>query len=150
MLKSQLLAMARPSDFSEELADRICERLSNGESLRKICRADEMPHRSTVLRWVDVHPSFATKCARARELQGDYAHDEMMDIEDDVLAGKVAPDVARVVISSKQWRASKLAPKKYGDKHETVLSGPNGGPIETLAVDPVEAAKAYQRLIKGE
>ncbi len=48
--------------------------------------------------------------------QGDYEHDKMAEIEAKVLTGEIPPDVARVVIWSKQWRASKLAPKKYGDK----------------------------------
>ena len=62
------------------------------------------------------NPDFAAKCAHAREVQADLLLDEMAQIETDVLAGVVPPDAARVVISSKQWRAAKLAPKKYGDK----------------------------------
>ena len=60
---------------------------------------------------------FAAKCARVREgPQADYVFDEMAKIEADVISGALAPDAARVVLSSKQWRAAKLAPKKYGDK----------------------------------
>jgi hypothetical protein len=31
-----------------------------------------------------------------------------------------------------QWRASKLAPKKYGDKVQQEVSGPDGGPVQAL------------------
>ena len=108
--------MSRPSLFSDELAEEICNRLANGESLVKICELDGMPHRSTVVRWLESKPEFAARCDRARREQGDFLFDEMARIEADVEAGRLPPDVARVVISSKQWRASKLAPKKYGDK----------------------------------
>jgi hypothetical protein len=108
--------MSLPSSFSEKLADKICEFLSEGQSLVKICQREDMPHRATVLRWMSTNSDFATKVACAREAQGDFVHDEMADIEAKTLAGEIPADVARVVISSKQWRAAKLAPKKYGDK----------------------------------
>lgn len=44
--------MGRPSTFTDEIFDTICERLENGEVLKAICKDDEMPDRSTVLRWI--------------------------------------------------------------------------------------------------
>lgn len=107
----------RPSLYSDELANRICEALGNGKSLREICEYDGMPDRSTVLRWMGSNEEFATKCARMREgPQAEHVFDSIVEDEKDVRSGAIPPDVARVLISSKQWRASKLAPKKYGDK----------------------------------
>ena len=112
--------MPRHSDYSEEIADKICERLANGDSLVKICQSDEMPHRSTVNRWMAERADFATRCARTREgPQADYVFDDLSRIEDAVESGGLDPNAARVLISSKQWRAAKLAPKKYGDKLQT-------------------------------
>jgi hypothetical protein len=113
----------RPSGYSEEIADAICDRLSEGESLRSICRDVEMPSRASVLRWQDERPEFETKCARARLAQADWLQDDMADIEGDVLRGALDPQAARVVLSSKQWRASKLAPKKYGDRQQVDHTG---------------------------
>ena len=110
--------MSRPSLYCHELAETICDRLADGESLVQICKGGDMPHRSTVLRWMASKPDFAAMYYRARQEQADYLFDEMARIEDDVEAGILSPDVARVVLSSKQWRA-KLAPKKYGN-HTTV------------------------------
>jgi hypothetical protein len=43
-----------------------------------------------------------------------------------------------MVNTAAKWLASKLAPKKYGDKVTVELSGPDGGPIrETLVVEYV-------------
>ena len=36
-------AMARPSDYSPEVVALICARMAEGESLRSVCRSDEMP-----------------------------------------------------------------------------------------------------------
>lgn len=116
--------MGRPSSYSEAIADAICERLANGESLKAICAEDGMPGRETVRQWQAANEAFGAKCARAREAQADSEHDKMAEIEDRVLSGDLDPVAARVVLASKQWRASKLAPKKYGDKLEL------GGAIE--------------------
>lgn len=113
--------MGRPSDFTEELAEHICNQLMDGLSLRKICDADGMPHRSTVIRWMEARADFATKCARARELQADLMDDMILDE-----AEKATPEtahVAKVRISAYQWRAAKLQPKKYGEKVQQEHSG---------------------------
>ncbi len=142
--------MTKNWEPSEELYDSICLRISEGQSLRAICLDEDMPSRSTVLRWLEQDQSFNAKCARARLEQADWLLDDMADIENRTLDGTYEPNVAKVVLSSKQWRAAKLAPKKYGDKTTIESTGPDGGPIQSVGIttsDPVEAAKVYQRLI---
>lgn len=75
---------------------------------------DGMPHRSTVIRWMADDERFATKCARAREAQADLMDDKILDVAEASTSETAASD--RVKIAAYQWRASKLAPKKYGDK----------------------------------
>ena len=58
--------MARPSTFSQEIADRILDRISEGEMLIKICQEEEMPPRKTVYTWMTASPSFKEAYARAR------------------------------------------------------------------------------------
>lgn len=111
----------RPSSYSDELAATICERLMDGESLRRICLDETMPNRSTVIRWMEASPDFATKCARARELQADLMDDMILD-EAEACTPENA-QAARVRIAAYQWRAAKLAPKKYGDKLDLNHSG---------------------------
>ncbi len=113
--------MGRPSIYSDELAQSILDRLAEGESLRMICDADEMPNRSTVARWLDGDEIFATKYARVREVQGDFMDDLILET-----ANKCTPETApadRVKIDAYKWRASKLAPKRYGDKQQVEHSG---------------------------
>jgi len=74
--------MPRPLEFNEAVADAICERLADGESLRSICRDDEMPAKSTVFKWLGLIPAFADQYARARETQADSLADDIVDIAD--------------------------------------------------------------------
>jgi hypothetical protein len=110
--------MSRPSTYSEPIATAILAAMMEGKSLRQVCDGKNMPNRATVYRWMEADADFAAKCAHARLVQADVLADEMADIEDRTLAGDVDAAVARVVLSSKQWRASKMSPKKYGDRLE--------------------------------
>jgi hypothetical protein len=120
--------MGRPSDYSVELADSICDKLSDGCSLRSICLAEDMPSKTTVFKWLRTHKEFADQYARAKEESADAMADEMLDIADDG-DGDMTEDAqgnmkvnnenvqrARLRIDTRKWIASKLKPKKYGEK----------------------------------
>jgi len=115
--------VGRPSLYTPELADLICERVAEGESLRKICADDDMPHRSNVERWLSQDPDFAAKYAHARERQGDLMDEEQMEICRQIKTKEIAAAEARVLVGVLQWRASKLAPKRYGEKIDVSHSG---------------------------
>ena len=108
----------RPSSYNEAVADEICQRIAEGEGLRAICRDERMPGRRTVLDWLDDDRkgAFRTKYARAREAQADFWDEEMHN--EAQAAGPDTVHVARLRIDTMKWRASKLAPKKYGDRIE--------------------------------
>lgn len=125
--------MSRPSDYSPELALSICERLVIGESLRAICREESMPGLSTVFRWLEQDQGFREQYARARDIQADTFADEITEIADDgsndwmerknAEGENIGWQVngehiqrSRVRIDTRKWIASKLKPKKYGDK----------------------------------
>ena len=136
----------RPSTFSQEVADQICERLADGESLRSICQDDNMPGRRTVLDWLDddANAHFRAKYARAREAQADLLAEEIVQIADTPQIGTKSISKAsgieisegdmiehrRLQVLARQWYAAKLAPKKYGDKITQELTGANGGAIQ--------------------
>jgi hypothetical protein len=132
--------MARPSSFSETIADAICERLALGESLRSICDDAEMPGLSTVFRWLAANPEFRDQYTRAREAQADTIFDEILDIADDgrndwMLRAGAEEDCpawvqngeamrrSQLRIDARKWMAGKLRPKVYGDKQSLELSG---------------------------
>ena len=62
------------------------------------------------------------RIAHAREVQGDFVFDDIGEIERKLLACEITSDVARTLIWSKQWRAAKLAQKRYGDRAEVYVN----------------------------
>ena len=104
----------RPSGYSDKIANTICERMSNGESVRKICSSPDMPAMSTVFKWLNEKEGFSEQYARAREAQADKYADELVDIADE--GSNEDAQILRLRMDARKWAASKLAPKKYGDK----------------------------------
>jgi hypothetical protein len=127
--------VGRPSKYTEELADLICERMINGEHIVQICQDEEMPSRPTVYKWMAEKPEFHTRIARAREGLADHVAWQILD-----MASKSTSETAnadRVKLAAWQWHAARLSPKKYSEKVITELSGPDGAPVqvETKTID---------------
>lgn len=121
----------RPSIYSDELADRICDLLMSGESLRGICRRDDFPAVETVVKWLakaDVPPfdDFYRKYVRAREVQAELFADDLTEIADDE-----ASDVnrAKLRVDTRKWVVSKML-RRYGDRQ--TLQGVDGGAIQIV------------------
>lgn len=113
--------MGRASLYTEELADSICEKLADGESLNAICEADGMPSESTVRRWdLEDREGFSAKYARAREIGYEREADDILKIADEKPQDQVEATWQKTRIDARKWVLSKKLPKKYGDvqKHE--------------------------------
>jgi hypothetical protein len=124
----------RPSLYTAELAAFICERISFGESVRKICDDPDMPAASSIFKWLIEHKEFSEQYARAREAQMDAMVEEIIHIADDTSNDTIETEKgsyannewinrSRVRIDTRKWLMSKLAPKKYGDKLDIEHSG---------------------------
>jgi hypothetical protein len=113
--------VGRPSLYSDRLAENICARIADGESLRTICVDEGYPDRGTVLRWLEQHADFASIYARAREAQADAMDEEILEAARACTAESAAAD--RVKIAAFQWRAERLKPKAYGSKVGLEASG---------------------------
>lgn len=141
------MTAGRPSTFSNDLADAICERLANGESLRSVCRDEHTPNMSTVFKWMREHPEFSNQYAKAKAESADALVEDMLDIADDgsndwmEKHGKDGENLgwqlngehvqrSKLRVDVRKWAASKLKPKKYGEKLE--LAGSIGIHEQTI------------------
>jgi hypothetical protein len=128
--------------------DHILAEMAQGHSLNAICDEQkdfDYPSESTVRSWVlnDTPAGFAARYARARELQYDAWADQIVKHADRPLIGvrrKTTADGveetegdnverAKLMVDSRKWLLSKLAPKKYGEHSTQEITGANGGPL---------------------
>jgi hypothetical protein len=108
--------MGRPSIYTQAIADEICERIANDESLASICRDEAMPAVTTVYRWKSEDAQFREEYARARTDQGHTVADTIGDIRKQILSGEVEPDVGKAAADLAKWEASRRASRDFGDK----------------------------------
>lgn len=150
----------RPSTYSEEMANTICERLADGESLLAILEnGDGMPAYRTVMQWLEAHEDFAQNYARSRAVHADREFERIQQIADDGSNDWIESNDpnnpgyrlngeniarSRLRVDTLKWRLGRMAPKKYGDRTAVEMTGADGGPIvtrdETQGLGAVKAA----------
>jgi len=120
--------VSQATSFNQDAADKICERIALGESVRKISKDKGMPCESTIYKWLRDVDGFSQQYARAREDQAEFYLDEIIAISDDVTLDTVvdgegnertnneAIQRSRLKVDTRKWVMGKLKPKKYGDK----------------------------------
>lgn len=146
--------MVRPTDYSPEMVDAICDQMVNGKGLLKICSDPEMPSRTTIYRWLATNPEFRKRFAEAREALMDYYAEQILNIAFDesgdviidqgkdgktsAVANHAKVQRDRLKVDSLKWTASRLFPKRYGDKMEllgqNVQEGESVNKIELVGV----------------
>lgn len=146
-----IMPRGRPSEYNDVIADAICDQLIIGRSLLQITADPDFPGESTVYQWLNKFPNFAEKYARARELQADHYSAEIITLADTPVEARkvtIKPDGSeeivigdavertRLQIDARKWYASKLAPKKYGDRVHQEHTGADNGPIQVISSIP--------------
>ena len=117
----------RPVEYTEDIADEICWRITHGEPLVRICADEHLPHVATIYRWLIRFPIFCDMYTRAREEQADTNADEILAIADEMPPeytdekGRTTIDHSYLAwqkqrIEARKWTAAKLKPRKYGDR----------------------------------
>ena len=129
----------RPSEYNQEIADRICAELAQGYSLRTVCTPDDMPSVKTIFNWFRTYPEFLQQYTRAKEESADAMADEVLDIADNaendwmVVNRKDGSEAwqlngehvqrSRLRIETRKWLMAKMKPKKYGEKLDVESGG---------------------------
>lgn len=104
--------------------EAVCERIGNCESLQSIADSVEVS-KGTLITWLAAYPD---QYARAREAQADKHAEDILAIADDGRNDTYKDDKGNTVVDhdvvarsrlrvdARKWLASKMAPKKYGEK----------------------------------
>lgn len=120
---------------------------------------------ATLFKWLREHDSFSEQYAKAKLESADALVEDMLDIADNqceiplykdglpvldenddqvMVRDSVAVNHARLRVDTRKWAASKLKPKKYGDKVFNEHSGSIGNYSE-MTKEELDA-KVQQRL----
>jgi hypothetical protein len=144
----------RPSTYDPAVATKICEQLSEGISLREICRQEGMPPWQTVYSWMERDASLVEAIARAREIGYDALAEECLKIADDgtndYVEGERGPQLnnehiqrSKLRIETRLKLLAKWNPKKYGERVQ--VAGDAENPLKVEA--EVQADKLLQAIL---
>lgn len=130
----------RPSKYTDKLADKICQMIAEGQSVRSICKKKDMISMQTFFRWLRENEKFREQYAHACE-ERSYRHaEEIIEIADDATndymeehdeSGNLTGyklngeniQRSRLRVDTRKWLMSKLNPKVYGDKLDMTTNG---------------------------
>ena len=146
----------RPSKYTPELAAEICERLSNGEPLRQICRSDDrFPVWQKIYEWMERDAALSGAIARAREVGQDAIAEEIYALVEKEPERILSEGGGRVDAGYVQWvrvqadiklkLLAKWNPKRYGDWVQ--LSGDKENPLQIDAT--VQAKTMFDSLLQN-
>jgi hypothetical protein len=128
------------STINQAVQDRIIEGISNGETLRAICRERGMPVYSNVYWWMrqERGKEFFARFTKAREAGFDAIADQCMEIADEGDGDRNSDSTVNNEVVSRSklrvWTRLQLLARwsnRYSERYQHELSGANGGPIET-------------------
>ena len=130
----------RPSKYSPDIAQHICEQLREGVPLREICRGEGMPAWRTVYDWMGRDDALSAAIARARDIGYDAIAEECLAIADTPHMGQkqVMGEDGNVItiedmlghrklqVETRLKLLAKFHPSKYGDR--VAVTGVDGAP----------------------
>ena len=118
----------RPSIWDKTLEDAVVAAIEETGSQTEAAQMCGI-HRRRIDERELADDNFRARIARAREIG--YA----ARAEQAVIAAKSADDAVkgRLAFDAERWWLSKIAPRQYGDKVAQEISGPGGGPVQTVA-----------------
>lgn len=116
--------------YSDELAERICIRIAQGETLMNISEDEGYPNVVTIRKWVrDDYHGFRGMYAVARKMQADHFADEILEIADetgkdfyeDPKTGEMRVDHeairrSEIRISVRKYLMATSDPKRYSER----------------------------------
>lgn len=131
----------RPTAFSQEVADRICQHIADGGYATKLERFG-LPSSPTLFRWLNENEAFREQYARAREKRAEHFADEMVEIADTCND----PAKGRLQVETRKWIASKLFPRMYGDKQQVEVQHTISETAARVLMELSERAKQKQAI----
>ena len=139
----------RPSVYTEEMAQEICDRMTCGESIRSITgNSAHLPASSTVYLWIARDTcGFSERYVKAFNSRAVKLAEDILDIADDSSRDVVVREDgtesansefinrSRLRVDSRKWLLSKMSHTRFGDKVEKQADGSSSVSLQVEFVD---------------
>jgi hypothetical protein len=151
-------AGGRPTKYSIELGDRICEEIMKSEKgiFALSEQLDWFPAPSSIYLWLTLHPEFSEYYTRCRQAQQDRMAENIIKIADDSSEDEIVTEKgvrfenreftsrSKLRVETRMWLMERLAPKKYGKQIEDTETKKYEPPQINVHISPEAIAKAKE------
>lgn len=113
--------------LTPELWDEMRVRIAEGESMYTVCADEHMPARTTTYKAISADSNMRVEYETAMEHQADKRAEQIVELslqaKQRAAMGASTEEInaIKLVINSLQWVASRINPKKWGDKQSIDL-----------------------------
>ena len=118
--------MSAAPHISDDRIAVIIGELSEGLTMKQACQVHEVSY-SNIMTRIGKSAELKEVHALARE---DYARYQVQRMHDIARDETIDVQRARLMVDCIKWESARVLPKEYGDKLQTEVSGPGGGPQE--------------------
>ena len=123
---------------TKQKKESFIKRITEGESLRTICKDENEIDDNTLYTWLHKDKHFKEQYVHARKEQGLFYKEKIENViaelkENDIQSRELT-DIARLEIDALKWIASKLLPKVYGSATQQQLVQVNIQPITGMQI----------------
>lgn len=137
--------VGRPTKYAPELIEGFLRRICEGESVRRICRNEDMPCEWTIYSWLREKPEFEDEYRLATEMRADAMFEDILGIADDpthdwierttkdgettVVGDHEHIHRSRLRVDARKWVLARMVPRKYGDAQKLDIGGGSNGSV---------------------
>jgi len=111
--------MARLTEYNYDLCVEICDKLADGDNIKRILNSDtNYPNWTTFRRWKQLNAELSTLYINSQQDKAIALENELDDLRDMLLTKEIDPSTYNTLAQTIKWKMAKFYPKVYGDKIE--------------------------------
>jgi hypothetical protein len=132
-----------------EFFDRLFTCIAGGGNMPDYCKVEGIPY-STVYDAIKADPALSERLQAARDQKVDWHIAQIEQVTEAVTRGEIDPKSASVSIASRQWLASKMNPRAWGERQQVDVAVTHTHQLHLDAIRALSARREAKRLSKVE
>lgn len=114
----------RPSQYDFELCKAICEKVAEGQNIKKVLASDNSyPVFSTWCKWKRENEELSNLYINSIQDKSESIDFELDDLKERLLNKEIDPSTYNTLAQTLKWKMAKYYPKMFGDKIDHTSGG---------------------------
>jgi len=141
--------LAERLEEQPEFFDELFAQIAAGGNMPDYCKVTGIPY-STAYEAIQRDPALAERLQAARDQKVDWHIGQIERVTDDVTQGRIDPKAASVSIASRQWLASRMNPRAWGERQQVDVQVTHTHKLHLDAIRALSQRREQRRLAKVE